>query len=348
MITLAVRAAAFVLALSLGRVLPERADLRTPPPAPPAPAAPAPPLVEVTSPDEHLGELPAGATATRRVTFRNAGPGAVFVRVITTSCGCMEARVEPERVGPGETCAVTISIRAIPAGGEQRHYAEIGVRAEPDGADIQKAVVSVAYQPRVAFVARPDALAWTVLEDTPLASHLLLRSEEGPEVFDEPVGITPTGVPGLECSAALPVAGQGLLRRIDIRAPGQRPGVYCGRIAVDSEQGALVVPVVLRVVPAWRAEPAGAIFSPGAEGARELVIRGARNGPADVAQVVVADSDAPVAATASREKGVTRVSVRLLRPPAPGELGSTTLVLKDSAGADRLRVPVVWCRGTER
>jgi len=345
MITVAVRAAAFMLALSLGRVLPEAAALRTPPPTPAAPPAP---LVEVSSPDEHLGELPAGTTATRRVQFRNTGPSAVYVRVVTTSCGCMEARVEPARVGPGETCAVAISIRAIPAGGEQRHYAEIGVRAEPEGADIQKAVVSVAYQPRVAFLARPDALSWTVLEDAPLASHLLLRSEEGPEVFEEPVGITSTGIPGLECSPALPVAGQSLLRRVDFRAPGQRPGVYCGRIAVDSEQGALVVPVVLRVLPAWRAEPAGAIFSSGAEGARELVIRGARNAPADVAQVVVADSGAPVAATVGRERGVTRVSVRLLRPPAPGELGSTTLVLRDSAGTDRLSVPVVWCRGTER
>ncbi|MBL8757717.1 MAG: DUF1573 domain-containing protein [Phycisphaerae bacterium] len=345
MITAAVRAAAFMLALSLGRVLPEGAALRTPPPEA---AAPSVPLVEVSPSDEHLGELPAGTTATRRVQFRNTWSSVVLVRVVTTSCGCMEARVEPARVGPGETCEVAVSIRAIPAGGEQRHHAEIGVRAEPEGADIQKAVVSVAYQPRVVFLARPDALSWTVLEDAPLASHLLLRSEEGPEVFGEPVGITSAGIPGLECSPALPVAGQRLVRRVDIRAPGQRPGVHCGRITVESEQGAVVVPVVLRVLPAWRAEPAGAIFSSEAEGARELVIRGARNAPVDVAQVVVADADAPVAAAVSRDKGVTRVSVRMLRPPAPGELGSTTLILRDSAGTDRLSVPVVWWPGTER
>ncbi len=327
---------AFVLAAGLGGVRPES------PPATPVPPAPPAALVEVTATDENLGKVPAGTIATRRVKFRNAGTTTLHLRVITTSCGCMEARVEPASVEPGELCSVTIAIRALPAGGQQQHYAEIGARIAPDGADVQKSIVSVVYEPNVTFLARPDTLAWTVFEGEPLASHLMLRSEEGPEVFDEPLRVKVTGVPDLVCSPAHALPGLDLLRRIEIQARFSRPGLHCGHIAVDSSEGSIIVPVVARVLPAWRAEPAGVVFASMENGPREIALVARTSAAVALAAVTLADPDTPVEASLASVNGVPRVSVRLLRPPQPSELGSTLLNVRDAAGDIRLAIPVVW------
>ena len=56
-----------------------------------------------------LGEIPNGQIATREVAVRNDGDAPLVVAVVTTSCGCTTAVLEPMTIAPGASGVLRVS-----------------------------------------------------------------------------------------------------------------------------------------------------------------------------------------------------------------------------------------------
>ncbi|MCC6320903.1 MAG: DUF1573 domain-containing protein [Phycisphaerales bacterium] len=108
-----------------------------------------------------FGDCLVGDSLAADYTIHNSGSKPITVSVQSKSCGCIEAELEADSIGPRESKRLTLRARVGPGGAVQGHGATI---LATDGVNRWPLVVSLTYMVRSTVVVVPErAVAYTKL-----------------------------------------------------------------------------------------------------------------------------------------------------------------------------------------
>lgn len=283
-------------------------------------------LVRVVEADaEDKGSVPVGERVVRHVTVLNVSRSPIRLSVKTKSCACLDPKAQPEVIGPGETSLLTFGVMAVGTSGQQRFTTTfLAAELVDEGArHVQDISASLRYKVSFDWLVKPARVSAVVLSgdpvDMPLYLQTLAKDELSPRVLScsiEGISVTSEERPLLDSDNAVWV----------LHARGQisLPGIHEGQITVGVEgkaKGAIKVPVVVRVLPAWVASPPGVV----------LDVRTA-DGPRTVELKLVDQSQGrtPAPAGVRTPPGLAGISVTLSHDQA----GPRLMVNVDAVGVD--------------
>lgn len=81
--------------------------------------------IELGETDFDFGEIPSTGPVSQTFQVRNAGQGTLKITGVSTSCGCTAARVDKERLAPGETTALTVTYDPQAHGGQTGRFMRV-------------------------------------------------------------------------------------------------------------------------------------------------------------------------------------------------------------------------------
>lgn len=306
----------------------------------------------VSATPEELGTVHGGVAVARELRFRNTSEHTLRPKIRWVSCGCLEAKAEPEAVGPGAEFTIRLVGTAVPAGPDQDLSARYVVSwvAGEQPHSVEREVV-VRYSPSTDLVVRPAEIAVWRVEGEPLVVPMWIRAATADAMAPGALRPVISAGPGL---VVLP----GVLRDVTVaQGPsavrgdldvGSTPyGIADGWVSVGSAPDAagIRVPVRVRTVLPWAASPGAARLHAAVDGAARTEVRLFPVGRATALPRCSIRFDPAVEGLSAEIEGTTiRFAVARLR----GANGSVAVV-RDSEGSVVARIPVVlWPAARER
>lgn len=80
---------------------------------------------ELSETEFDFGEIPNTGPVSQTFQVRNMGQGPLTITGVSTSCGCTTARVDKERLGPGETANLTVTYDPQAHGGQTGRFMRV-------------------------------------------------------------------------------------------------------------------------------------------------------------------------------------------------------------------------------
>jgi hypothetical protein len=211
---------------------------------------------------ESFGIVRVHSNIVRKLNFGNVLSVPLHIEIVSKSCGCMQAALSSTDVPAGGQTTLTMSVGVAPLSGEQAH--SVVFRASWNDQGERKSelgLCGIQYQADVQVVVRPETAATSVTRGNATSIDFFARAlEKGVEVSVSHVSCSiPGWVIGLVDDPSLPAEA------VHIRAvgPGLKEGYLDGEVALGSGPSTepfLKVPVRVRVLEPYRAEPGGAIL----------------------------------------------------------------------------------------
>ena len=81
--------------------------------------------IELSETEFNLGTVPNTEPVSQTFQVRNAGQGTLEITGVSTSCGCTTAQVNKNRLGPGETAALTVTYDPQAHGGRTGRFMHV-------------------------------------------------------------------------------------------------------------------------------------------------------------------------------------------------------------------------------
>jgi hypothetical protein len=81
--------------------------------------------IELSEIEYDFGEIPSTGPVSQTFQVRNAGQGTLEITGVSTSCGCTTARVDKERLGPGEATDLTVTYDPQAHGGQTGRFMRV-------------------------------------------------------------------------------------------------------------------------------------------------------------------------------------------------------------------------------
>lgn len=300
---------------------------------------------------EDCGRVPTGVEVSRTVSVKNTRPEPVSIRLLSKTCGCVAARIEPAEIPPGESAEITLSTRSAPLGGDQAHSAWFGVGREikpGEWAQLCTLTVSFRYTPDVEFMVFPPnrVLAHAVVAQ---AKDIVVYVNADRIQARPPHGLL-SSTPEIEPVGVVNVPENKNVVKLLFRARPTSVGVLQGTISFEtgSERFPKVaLPITVVVRPALLVDPPGLILDGDkvAAGARfECTVR-AREGLAgsvlSSVQAVAESGRVDARIERSTDGGTVHLVVGV-EPAAIRESGSERVWLQDDKGNKLAEVPIAW------
>lgn len=222
-------------------------------------------IVEVVSHDaEDKGSVPMNQPVSRRIVVRNISVSPIRIIVHAKSCGCLNPTMTPELVQPGETSTLVFGVAAAVTPNQQKYTVAFRAVEEIEGASshrTQDVIAGLRYTTDAQYLIRPSRLYLEVTQGEPIQAALFLQSlaEEGLR----PREVTST-IAALSVAPDRAPVHEGINSVWPLRISGrpESPGLHHGivRLVMEGAKNAEVdVPIVLRVLPRWRASPPGVV-----------------------------------------------------------------------------------------
>ncbi|MBL9031434.1 MAG: DUF1573 domain-containing protein [Phycisphaerae bacterium] len=298
----------------------------------------------VSTDPENLGRVQGGMALTRRITFENSSLTPVALRVVSKSCGCLDATFDTESVAPMAQAVLTM--RVVPASVPGEQVQTVTFRTawnETNVGRTELGVCAIRYETDQQFVVRPEsAIVPAVVGSVAhLDVHVRILTEK--ETKPQLTWAACT-LPGWSAAPVQdPALPPGVLR---VRASGsapEQPGIMDGwiELAADAEAKASVrVSIRLETRSRYRTEPGGVVFfRPDGATASTLALR--PNADTALAPAKVGLST-PTPWLAARLVEGSRVEVSLTPTADMPAHGVRRIRVWSESGVELADVPVCW------
>ncbi len=316
-----------------------------------APAQPT--LVEVIGSDNaDCGLFPIGGEAKRIVILRNRSEHPVRLRVVSSSCACVNHSFDAEEVPPGKEGKLKLSVVVTGGFGLQQHHIVVSARSvgpvsSKDG--VQTIPIGIAFTPDRSYEVNPQQVVATVVagEEAEWRVHIARKSPG--DLLVEDLECT---LEGVRVIGPTTVIDNSTVQMIAMQSRWPEPGMHTGWLMFQTNSSKLPkghVEISLRVLPAWRAEPVAIVAA--AQQAREfeIVLRRRIDNCATPSTVHLSENDqgawscsaAPVADGADWK---LRVRFDPGRVPPAIVAGRSMLIVRGADDARLLDIPLVWHR----
>lgn len=291
---------------------------------------------------EFAGRFDTGATASRRLTFKNTMPVDVDVSVVEKTCGSVAAAFTPATVKPGETTTLSMSVTVAPEQPEQWQIVRFEASwTEPGGVkQTERARCGMRYASRVDYGVFPKSIVLSGVVGQDGWTHVRLSSLRG---IKEPPAVTAPGctLPGWRVEQVEADVGTGAIL-FKASGPVAALGMTDGEITWDTPNPArpkITVPLRVEGLSEYYAFPGGVWFTGDRGNApKEHTVRlhARRAGAPAPASVRLNPASEVVGASLDGD------SVRVEWKGDALAVGRVTAEVLAADGAVLARVPVVW------
>ncbi len=300
-----------------------------------------------------MGRIDAGSRPESEVRLRDSSEHAVRVRIGARSCTCVDAALAPEMVGPGEE--VTLQFSTVARADRSAQTVGVQLLAVPDAAASPASVATQIVSAAMSFSVNVEF----EVQPTRLLLYIPQGSKWSASVFVHPVNLTnlevtgaTTDIPGTQ-SELRPVHTNGVG---EVIVSGTANEGAIGYLVLETNSMAQPKTAVLTtvvVVPRLYAVPHGAVMR-ASEGPSVFACEvhgelGAAELPSD--WTVQVEGDAAIcngmevnwrASESEGEMlGLIEGRVNLAKGLNDGGIRAVELVLRDSTGIARMRLPLV-------
>jgi len=298
---------------------------------------------------ESQGTVELGAVVRRRIQFQNVLNVPVSLDIVSTTCGCIEARFGSNSLASGDSTVLTIGTQSSPLPGVQSHSVVFRITWREDGADrAERGMCSLSYTPKLAFVVRPERVALAGVEGERTGFDVFIR------VLEKDVNLDP-GVPTVTLPGWTVVRREGLglprgVQRFHVEGPVGSPGFVEAEVswatALNAEPS-IRVPLRLRSLSPLRSVPGGATIVRNAEDGqaratlRLFVRRKESAAPASIRIVT------PCEWLSARLISAHEVEIALSPMPEMLSIGSNRGELLSADGTVLMTFPIVWYTRSE-
>lgn len=285
-----------------------------------------------------FGDCLVGDSLTADYTIHNSGSKPIAVSVQSKSCGCIEAELEADSIGPRESKRLTLRARVGPGGAVQRHGATI---LATDGVNRWPLMASLTYMVRSTVVVVPErAVAYTTLGEEAVVK-IAVQEQAGGEL--DPPAVQVDGPARVEIGEQERVQ-IGAVRLVTVTFPPAvtARSVHIVRIRTASDTAEIIVPVHVRAGSAVHVEPVGLTWT-NASGDRleekHMIISGLKSEPV----VRFAGESQGAALPETRLDRVSENSWRLsVRPPVgSADPASAEVLIEEGPGGRRLGTALI-------
>jgi hypothetical protein len=291
---------------------------------------------------EDLGKLPVGSTAHRSMVFVNTKDHPVYVKVISTTCGCTSADFSALTVPPKESVSLNIKVK-VPAVTVSQEQAVRFAVSDTAGGDAETAVAFVRYTPDAQIEVHPASVSISTFVDAPVHLPVSFRQSKS---FEFPTNQIALDIPGASLSAAREIDIKpelaALVRVATLSLPARKCGTFTGSLKAggDPERSPVHIPIRVRVREPYATFPRGVRAGDAAElrQGQQFVFQPLCENPPKPVICRVIPADAHLEAKLAADGLSFRLTPTVGLPP----VGGATVEVVDAAGRTICSVPVAW------
>lgn len=299
------------------------------------------------------GLVPIGHEAKRTVRVTNTSDLPLKLKVLGSSCHCLQHRLVASQLAPGEQTEIDLWVLVAGGFGQQDHFLVLEAReAGAPRAREEVFKVGISFIPRREYEYLPRRFVGTArVGATTTWNVYVARKSPGDLAVEEPA----TDVQGMIAEDPVPVAENPTVQRFAVRGEWTTPGTRTGWVTFrtnSADQPVGSVQATVRVLPAWEATPNGVVSNIFNDSNRrvDVTLRAVvANAPVPAAlDLVQCDPPGILKCVLTGPDAAGRYSVGVEFDPAPipsnRVAGRAMIRVLDDAANLILEVPFVWYR----
>ncbi len=310
-------------------------------------------LLDVAGGAVDRGLISIGLEARRTVKLTNTSDAPLKLKVLGSSCHCLQHRLASSQIAPGEQTEIVLSVLVAGGFGRQDHFLVLEAReAGSPRAREEVFKIGISFTPMREYEYLPRRFVGTArVGATATWNVYVARKSPGDLAVEDPA----TDVQGLIALEPVPVAENPTVQRIAMRGEWTTPGTRTGWVTFrtnSTEQPVGAVQATVRVLPAWEATPNGVVSNIFNDSNRhvDVTLRAVvANAPVPAGlDLVQCDPPGILKCVLTGPDAAGRYSVGVEFDPAPIQsnrvAGRALIRVLDDAANLILEVPFVWYR----